>query len=70
MMACSLTESMKHNEQDQEEAAANDFAIELLTGNANARFRVGSRWPNAAELAQAATVSRDGSSESIRVISS
>jgi len=31
-----VDESMKHNVQDQEEAAANAFAIELLTGNAEA----------------------------------
>jgi hypothetical protein len=49
-----IDESMKHNVDDQEELAANAFAVELLTGNAEGRFSTSGRWPNAKVLAEAA----------------
>ena len=49
-----IDESMENNVQDQEEAAANAFASELLTGNADVRFGTSGRWPNAKELAESA----------------
>lgn len=46
-----IDESMAKNAQDQEEADANAFAIELLTGDSEERFYPSGRWPNAKELA-------------------
>ena len=47
-----LDESMDDNVQDQEETAANEFAIELLTGDSHCRFGIGGRWPAARQLAE------------------
>ena len=49
-----LDESMDRNDRDPEEDGANAFAIELLTGNADCRFRTSGRWPNAPRLARSA----------------
>ena len=49
-----VDESMKDNVQDQEESAANSFAIELLTGAPKSAFRATGRWLNAQQLADAA----------------
>ncbi len=40
------------NDLDAEEAEANAFAIELLTGKPRCRFQAVGRWPSAEELAQ------------------
>lgn len=47
-------ENIKTNVVDVEEEAANNFAIELLTGDQDCRFFPSGRWPNAAQLAQMA----------------
>jgi hypothetical protein len=49
-----IDENVKHNVQDEEETAANAFAVELLTGNAENRFHTSGSWPNATPLADAA----------------
>lgn len=49
-----VDESLDENVRDQEETAANAFALELLTGSADGRFRVPGRWPNAQQLAEIA----------------
>lgn len=49
-----IDESVKHNVRDEEEEAANAFAVELLTGNEESRFTTSGRWPNARELAESA----------------
>jgi hypothetical protein len=49
-----VDENVKHNIQDDEETAANAFAVELLTGNAEQRFHTSGSWPNALQLAEAA----------------
>jgi len=41
------------NDRDEEEKAANDFAVELLTGRADTKFWA-DRWPNAVALAKTA----------------
>jgi len=49
-----IDENVKTNVVDAEEEAANKFAIELLRGDQDCRFFTAGRWPNAAQLAQAA----------------
>ena len=49
-----IDESMKRNVVDQEEAEANEFAIELLTAHANSHFHTSGSWPNAHQLADTA----------------
>jgi hypothetical protein len=49
-----IDENVDTNERDDEEVAANAFAIELLTGEKEAQFRAGGRWPNAEMLANRA----------------
>jgi len=49
-----IDDDVDTNERDEEEVAANAFAIELLTGNKEARFHAGGRWPNANMLAKQA----------------
>ncbi|QEH32904.1 hypothetical protein OJF2_13890 [Aquisphaera giovannonii] len=49
-----IDENVDTNENDDEEAAANAFAIELLAGAKEAKFRAGGRWPNAEMLSQRA----------------
>ncbi|MFO0954369.1 MAG: ImmA/IrrE family metallo-endopeptidase [Isosphaeraceae bacterium] len=49
-----LDESMDRNVDDLEEDAANQFAIELLTGDPRICYRTSGRWPNALQLASAA----------------
>ncbi len=49
-----IDESMNDNPRDDEEDAANAFAVELLTGNARMQFTTTGRWPNARELAESA----------------
>jgi hypothetical protein len=49
-----IDESVRHNIQDREEADANAFAVELLTGNAESRFHTSGSWPNAQQLAEVA----------------
>ncbi len=41
-----IDETPGENEPDEEESAANAFALELLTGNANCRVRSVGRWPS------------------------
>jgi hypothetical protein len=45
-----IDENVDTNERDDEEMAANAFALELLTGKREANFRAGGRWPNAEML--------------------
>lgn len=49
-----IDEDVDTNERDEEEGAANRFAIELLTGDPEARFQTAGRWPNAQALAERA----------------
>ena len=49
-----IDESMEHNVVDQEEAEANEFAIELLTGHAKSHFHTSGSSPNAHQLADTA----------------
>lgn len=49
-----IDENVNKNECDDEESAANAFAIELLTGEKDGNFRAGGRWPNAETLARRA----------------
>ncbi len=49
-----LDETARDNEPDDEENQADQFAIELLTGNASTCIKV-DRWPRAQKLAQLAT---------------
>jgi len=49
-----LDEDINTNESDAEEVEANEFAIELLTGDKNWRFHATGRWPKAADLASRA----------------
>ncbi len=49
-----IDESVKNNVRDVEEEAANEFAIELLTGDEDRQYFASGRWPNAAQLAEAA----------------
>jgi hypothetical protein len=49
-----IDQSMRDNFQDQEEAAANSFAVELLTGNKETTVRTTGRWPNAQQLSETA----------------
>jgi hypothetical protein len=46
--------SIEEDSTDPQEVAANEFAIELITGRAGMRVVPPGRWPNAAGLAQAA----------------
>ena len=47
-------EKVNDNEQDDEETAADKFAIELLTGDRNTALGTSNQWPNAKNLAQLA----------------
>ena len=49
-----IDEHMKRNLPDDEENAANAFAVNLLTGNEETRFTASGPWPNAQELAREA----------------
>ena len=47
-----IDEDLKTNVEDQEERDANQFAVELLNGDADRRYSASGRWPNAAQLAK------------------
>lgn len=47
-----IDSDLDHNEPDAEETEANEFAVELLTGDKKCGFLAPGRWPNAAELAE------------------
>ena len=49
-----IDENVEKNERDSEEDEANDFAIELLTGNTRQNFSTTGRWPKADKLARIA----------------
>lgn len=49
-----IDEGMDPSSEDEEERAANQFALALLNGNSGQSFVASGRWPNAAELARAA----------------
>jgi hypothetical protein len=49
-----IDEDVDSNEADAEEIEANNFAVELLTGEKDRRFHSSGRWPNAADLAKLA----------------
>jgi Zn-dependent peptidase ImmA (M78 family) len=51
-----LDEQIENNEPDQEEKEADQFALELLTGNPKTTISVDGRWPNAENLAEFAKV--------------
>ncbi len=54
-----VDETVDIDSQDTDEIEANAFALELLTGAANTRYRATGQWPNAATLARmAAKISR------------
>jgi hypothetical protein len=46
-----IDEDVNTNERDPEEIEANEFAIELLTGEKTCHFKASGRWPNATDLA-------------------
>jgi IrrE N-terminal-like domain len=50
-----LDEAVEGNEPDDEEVAADKFAVELLTGSATTRVGTDGRWPNAETLARLAS---------------
>lgn len=52
--AAIVDEIVDQESTDTEEAEANEFAIELLTGNATTRVAAPDRWPNAVELTRQA----------------
>ncbi len=47
-----LDERLQENESDEEERAADRFALELLTGRPNTRISIDGRWPNAQSLVE------------------
>ncbi len=47
-----IDEDVNKNVSDAEEIEANNFAIELLTGEKDCRFHTTGRWPNATDLAR------------------
>ena len=49
-----MDETVHENEPDAEEAQADEYAIELLTGRATTSFQTEGRWPNAKTLAELA----------------
>lgn len=49
-----VDETVDLDSDDSEEVEANAFALELLTGAANTRYRPAGRWPNADALAKSA----------------
>ena len=49
-----VDESMDDNIKDEEEIAADNFAVELLVGSPNVKFKCAGRWPKAEQLAQEA----------------
>ena len=49
-----LDDCLNEADEDTEEQQANEFAVELLTGDPQQRYIASGRWPNAAELAERA----------------